>query len=65
MVAPTTAHILGGCIMGKTADEGMVDHQGRIIGYPGLYVADGSVIPRQFERESGSHNHRPCRIYHA
>jgi cholesterol oxidase len=43
--APTTAHILGGCVMGASPAEGVVDHQGRVFGYPGLYVADGSVIP--------------------
>jgi cholesterol oxidase len=43
--APTTAHILGGCVMGNTPEEGVVDQQGRVFGYPGLYVADGSVVP--------------------
>lgn len=45
MDAPTTAHILGGCVMGRNASEGVVDQQGRVFGYPGLYVADGSVVP--------------------
>jgi cholesterol oxidase len=45
MDAPTTAHILGGCVMGKTSEQGVVDHEGKIFGYPGLYVADGSVVP--------------------
>jgi cholesterol oxidase len=43
--APTTAHILGGCVMGKTPSDGVVDGAGRVFGYPGLYVADGSVVP--------------------
>lgn len=43
--APTTAHILGGCVLGNTPAEGVVDPQGRVFGYPGLYVADGSVVP--------------------
>jgi cholesterol oxidase len=43
--APSTAHILGGCVMGETAEEGVVDQSGRVFGYPGLYVADGSVVP--------------------
>ncbi|MAT45670.1 MAG: cholesterol oxidase [Anaerolineaceae bacterium] len=43
--APSTAHILGGCVMGETPQQGVVDKQGKIFGYPGLYVADGSVIP--------------------
>ncbi len=43
--APTTAHILGGCVLGKSAENGVVDEQGRVFGYPGLYIADGSVVP--------------------
>jgi cholesterol oxidase len=45
MDAPTTAHILGGCVMGKSEHEGVVDSEGRVFGYPGLYIADGSVVP--------------------
>jgi len=43
--APTTAHILGGCVMGANRAEGVVDGHGRVFGHPGLYVADGSVVP--------------------
>lgn len=43
--APATAHILGGCGMGETADAGVVDFEGRVHGHPGLRVADGSVVP--------------------
>jgi cholesterol oxidase len=43
--APTTAHILGGCVMGDTPQDGVVDRFGRVFGYPGLFVADGSVVP--------------------
>ncbi len=42
---PITAHILGGCPMGKDASEGVVGPDGQVHGYPGLYVADGSVVP--------------------
>ena len=42
---PTTAHILGGCRIGATPEEGVVDLQGQVFGHPGLYVVDGSVIP--------------------
>jgi cholesterol oxidase len=42
---PTTAHILGGCPMGEDPDEGVVDPNCRVHGYPGLYVVDGSVVP--------------------
>ena len=41
----STAHILGGCVMGETAAEGVVDFNGEIHGYPNLYVADGSNVP--------------------
>lgn len=41
---PTTAHILGGCCMGATAEEGVIDAQHRVHGYDGLYVIDGSAI---------------------
>jgi cholesterol oxidase len=40
-----TAHPLGGCPMGRNADEGVVDSYGAVFGYPGLYIADGSVMP--------------------
>lgn len=40
-----TAHPLGGCPMGDTERDGLVDPYGEVFGYPGLYVADGSVIP--------------------
>ncbi len=43
--APTTAHILGGCVMGESPDKGVVDFNGEMFGYPNLYVADGSVVP--------------------
>lgn len=43
--APSTAHILGGCVMGDSPETGVVDDSGQVFGYPGLYVADGSVIP--------------------
>jgi cholesterol oxidase len=41
----STAHILGGCPMGKTRDEGVVDEYFRVHGYPGMYVLDGSIMP--------------------
>ena len=42
---PTTAHILGGCVMGETPEKGVVDFKGEIHGYPNLYVVDGSNVP--------------------
>lgn len=44
--ALVTPHPLGGCPMGQTVQEGVVDHRGAVFGYENLYVADGSIIPR-------------------
>lgn len=40
-----TAHPLGGCPMGTAKEEGVVDSYGEVFGYPGFYVADGSIMP--------------------
>jgi cholesterol oxidase len=40
-----TAHPLGGCPMGADACSGVVDSSGEVFGYPGLFVADGSIMP--------------------
>jgi cholesterol oxidase len=40
-----TVHPLGGCRLSGSAQEGVVSLEGEVHGYPGLYVADGSVIP--------------------
>jgi cholesterol oxidase len=40
-----TLHPLGGCAMGGTAAIGVVDHLGRVHGYPDLIVADGAIVP--------------------
>ncbi|MBE7440102.1 MAG: GMC family oxidoreductase [Spirochaetales bacterium] len=42
---PTTAHILGGCIMSESPDQGVIDLQNRVHGYPNILVCDGSMIP--------------------
>lgn len=41
---PTTAHILGGCVMGDSAETGVIDNRHRVFGYDGLYVIDGSAV---------------------
>jgi cholesterol oxidase len=41
---PTTAHILGGCVMGESAEDGVIDSRHRVFGHPGLYVIDGSSV---------------------
>jgi cholesterol oxidase len=40
-----TVHPLGGAPMGRDEREGVVDSWGQVFGHPGLYVADGSVMP--------------------
>lgn len=42
---PTTAHILGGAVIGHTAEEGVVDKQQRVFGYRNLLVCDGAAVP--------------------
>lgn len=42
---PTTAHVLGGCPIGKDDQTGVIDTHHRLIGYEGIYVCDGSAIP--------------------
>jgi cholesterol oxidase len=40
-----TVHPLGGAPMGRDSNEGVVDAWGNVFGYPGLHIADGSVMP--------------------
>lgn len=42
---PTTAHILGGCPIGRDAEQGVVDLGFQVHNYPGMYVVDGSIVP--------------------
>jgi cholesterol oxidase len=41
----TTAHIMGGCPMGADINEGVVNSEFKVFGYPEMYVLDGSIIP--------------------
>jgi cholesterol oxidase len=41
---PLTAHFIGGCAIGSSADDGVVDAYQRVFNYPGLHIADGSAI---------------------
>jgi cholesterol oxidase len=41
---PLTAHIIGGCAIGATVEEGVVDPYQRVYGHPGLHVVDGSAV---------------------
>jgi cholesterol oxidase len=40
-----TPHPLGGCNMGTEVANGVVDHAGRVFGYPNLQVLDGAIVP--------------------
>jgi cholesterol oxidase len=42
---PLTAHIMGGCDIAADEREGVIDLEHQVFNYPGMYVADGSVIP--------------------
>ena len=42
---PVTAHILGGCPFGQSAEDGVIDLDCQVHGYPGLYIVDGSIMP--------------------
>ncbi|MFC1527287.1 GMC oxidoreductase [Candidatus Neomarinimicrobiota bacterium] len=41
----STAHILGGCIMSDSPENGVIDFSGKVHGYENLYVVDGSIVP--------------------
>src|SRR5581483_4989898 len=41
---PSTAHYIGGCVIGRTPEEGVVDPYQRLFGHPGLHVVDGSAV---------------------
>jgi cholesterol oxidase len=40
-----TVHPLGGCPMADDPAQGVVDDAGKVHGYDGLYVLDGSIVP--------------------
>ncbi len=41
---PMTAHFLGGCPIGDSAQTGVIDPYHRVYGHPGLHVVDGAAI---------------------
>lgn len=41
---PTTAHILGGAVIGKSIEEGVIDKNHNVFGYHNLMVCDGSAV---------------------
>ncbi|HEX5526647.1 MAG TPA: GMC family oxidoreductase [Solirubrobacterales bacterium] len=42
---PSTAHILGGAVIGHSPEDGVVDARQRVFGYENLLVCDGSAVP--------------------
>jgi len=41
----TTAHILGGCPMAASVEEGVINERFEVHGYDQMYILDGSIIP--------------------
>ncbi|MBO2440049.1 GMC family oxidoreductase [Actinomadura nitritigenes] len=41
---PMTAHFLGGCAIGDSAESGVIDAYHRVYGHPGLHIVDGSAV---------------------
>jgi cholesterol oxidase len=41
---PMTAHFLGGCPIGDSAQTGVIDPYHRLYGHPGISVVDGSAV---------------------
>ena len=41
---PTTAHILGGAVMGANAEKGVINKDNLVFGYKDMYIIDGSMI---------------------
>jgi cholesterol oxidase len=51
-----TVHPLGGCVMADDAKHGVVNDKGQVFSggagtgiHPGLYIADGSIVPRPLD----------------
>ncbi|HEX6920459.1 MAG TPA: GMC family oxidoreductase [Actinomycetes bacterium] len=42
--APMTAHFIGGCTIGASPQDGVIDPWHRVYGHDGLHVVDGSAV---------------------
>ena len=42
--APFTAHFVGGCVIGATASEGVIDPYHRVWSYPTMHIVDGASV---------------------
>lgn len=45
-ISITSAHLMGGCAMGRDASNSVTDGWGRVHGVPWLFVADSSLFPQ-------------------
>ena len=45
-ISITSAHLMGGCRMGRDASDSVTDGWGRVHGVPWLFVADSSLFPQ-------------------
>lgn len=41
---PSTAHILGGAVMGNDTKTGVIDKDNKVFGYQNMYIIDGAMI---------------------
>lgn len=48
-VTVSAAHLMGGCSMGRSAEDSVTDAWGRVHEIPWLYVADASLFPDSIE----------------
>jgi choline dehydrogenase-like flavoprotein len=48
-ITVSAAHLMGGCGMGRTAEDSVTDSYGRVHGIPWLFVADASLFPDAVE----------------
>ncbi len=48
-ISVASAHIMGGCRMGRDASDSVTDSWGRVHGSRGLYVGDSALFPRASE----------------
>lgn len=42
--SPTTAHILGGCVIGENSNTGVIDKNHNVFNYKNLWIIDGSAV---------------------
>jgi choline dehydrogenase-like flavoprotein len=48
-ISVTSAHLMGGCGMGRDASDSVTDCWGRVHGASGLYVGDSALFPQASE----------------